>query len=155
MIKSIRNLGDELTKLISNDNSEKIDLKRYKYILEKYNGLDWKEFIQINPLNYNKCRVYCNNLFDIYIITWNNLQSSKIHNHPEYGCLNKVLSGSFTEILYNKNDLNNPQRFTNIKTNHISYIDDTIGYHKIKNNDNLTVSIHIYSPPKFKTTYFK
>ena len=133
----------------------KICLNDYKYILEKYTGEDWKEFIQLNPYNYSRCKVYDDPMFDIHIITWYNLQSSPIHNHANNGCLSKILTGDLTELIYNPDDLRKPIQFNHHKLNKISYIDNKIGYHKIKNNDDITVSLHIYSPPKFKTKYFK
>ena len=37
----------------------------------------------------------------------------------------------------------------------ISYIDDTIGYHSVSNNDTInSISLHIYSPPLHKTDYY-
>ena len=42
-----------------------------------------------------------NELFEIIIISWNYNQKSPIHNHPENGCLMKILKGSLTEEKYN------------------------------------------------------
>ena len=80
-------------------------------------------------------------------------EKSKIHNHADYGCLQKILCGNLQEIIY---DINN---FKNIKENELSknsinYIDNKIGYHKIINKNEVSVSLHIYSPPKFITKYF-
>lgn len=154
MIKTIKELGSILSQEISNRNKKTICLNDYKYILKKYNGTDWKEFLQINPYYYNKCKVYNDPLFDIVIITWDNLQSSKIHNHANNGCIFKIISGNLTEIMYKPDNLKKPYKFSNVKQDEVRYIDNKIGYHKIKNNDQITVSLHIYSPPKFNTKYY-
>ena len=38
--------------------------------------------------------------------------------------------------------------------NDIRYIDDSIGLHKMINNDEKTVSLHIYSHPNYKIKSF-
>ena len=74
-----------------------IDLKE---VLKKYKLPDWEKYVKINEKKYNKEKVYTCELFDIYIITWNIGQKSRIHDHPEDGCLLQVLQGSLYEELY-------------------------------------------------------
>ena len=152
MLTSLSKLGNYLKTQIQQAKINKPNLSLYKKVLQQYTGDDWKKFINIDQNTYHKEKVFECSIFDMYIITWNNNQESKIHNHASKGCLNKVLMGTLNETIYDKNLLklntnSNP-------TNHISYIDDLIGFHKIKNSDTLSVSLHIYSPPNFKTNYF-
>ena len=152
MIYCIQELGNCLQKTIVRTNQKQ--LKFHKSIIEKYIGQDWKNYMTIDPTHYHREKVFeCNN-FDIYVITWDKLQKSKIHNHAQYGCLNKILLGSLQENIYNKNNLSNPLLIKQTNINDISYIDNSLGYHKIVNNNNISVSLHIYSPPKFQTKYF-
>ena len=152
MIKTIKELGHCLQKKIIN--SEFKNLKYYKSIINNYNGEDWRNHIVVNSEFYHKEKVFECNEFDMYIITWDKLQKSKIHNHAKLGCLNKVLKGSLQEFIYNSNCLQNPVLTRINNCNMVTYIDNSIGYHRIENNNNhISVSLHIYSPPKFKTKY--
>ena len=153
MINSLEKLGLQLEKLILKNSNKQFTLEDYKSVLENYQGNDWKQFTKINKETYQRTKVYeCDN-FDMFVITWDHNQESKIHNHASQGCLNKVLVGELTEIIY---DTTTFTKITERKNpiNYISYIDDSIGYHKIKNKNHLSVSLHIYSPPHFKTIYF-
>lgn len=153
MIHCIQELGNCLQKTIVRTNQRQ--LKFHKSIIEKYIGQDWKNYINVDPIHYYRKKVFECNDFDIHIITWDKLQKSKIHNHADFGCLNKILLGSLQETIYKTNNLANPLLIKQNNLNDISYIDNTIGYHKIENkNNNFSVSLHIYSPPRFKTKYF-
>ena len=44
--------------------------------------------------------VYQNDKFEIYVICWSNNCLSLIHNHPQRGCLMKILDGILEEELY-------------------------------------------------------
>ncbi len=153
MILTLQKLGNQLKQEIIKCN-KKIFLQNYESILQNYCGTDWKEFIQINPHHYNRCKIFNCEFFDMYILTWNNNQESKIHNHADNGCLSKTLLGSYQECLYDPNDLTNIIHINNKKINSISFINNKMGYHKIKNNDEITVTLHIYSPPNFKTKFY-
>lgn len=109
--------------------------------------------IPYNEKNYRKMLIYQNNEFDIYLIDWNNLSSSYIHNHPPNGCIFKVLKGEIKEELYNK-QLHLIK--STVYNKNSGYIDDTMGLHKMTNlsNEN-SLSLHIYSPPNFKMLNFK
>ena len=63
------------------------------------------------------------------------------------------MNGKLEENIYNNN-----LEFIKNNTQHkgeISFIKDDIGYHNIKNiNNDITVSMHIYSPALFIGKYF-
>lgn len=123
-----------------------------KEILIKYNSDDWKKYINVNEKNYNKTKIYENLNYEIYIITWNTRQYTKIHDHALYGCFLKLLKGKLKETIYCKNlDILK----TNIlEENNISFMDNNIGFHTINNDyDDISVSMHIYSPPNHITKY--
>ena len=122
-------------------------------ILKNYNGLDWKSYINNNTNNnYNKELINKNEDFDMYIITWNKYKESSIHDHSVNGCIYKVLHGTLIEELYNNNLKQIQKNILHKDT--IKYIDNIIGYHKIINpTDDISVSLHIYSPPNYKTKY--
>jgi len=122
-------------------------------ILNNYKDDDWKKFININENRYNRVKIFENENLDIYIITWNIKQKANIHDHSDNGCWLKVLEGQLIEKIYD-NDLKLMK--TNIlRENEISFMKNDIGYHSIINEENdIAASLHIYSPPNYKTKFF-
>ena len=103
--------------------------------------------IKTNPY-YNKILFCENKMLDCYFIFWNRNSESKIHDHSNNGCYYKLLKGNLNEYVYNT-DLN-IIRVNNILEDELSYIDNDIGYHKILNPENeLAISVHVYSPPNY------
>ena len=146
-----------MNKLISNFRKLNINntLLNGKKYLENYNSLDYKKFIKLNKKTYNKELVYRDNKFEIIIISWNKNQYSKIHNHSENGCLFKILEGELVESRYNTKNLQNYATIKYNKYSGVSYIDNSIYYHKRDNIfDDICISIHVYSPPNFKATNY-
>lgn len=107
--------------------------------------------------SYQKILLFRNEQFEIYQINWVKNAETTIHKHPQNGCIMKIIEGSlqekiFKEITYpieSKDMTNKYEIQQNVyNKNNVSYIDDTIGLHKIKALEN-TISLQIYSPPKF------
>ena len=90
---------------------------------------------------------------DIYLFKWNPKTNTKIHNHSKNGCLMFILNGCLNEEVFSKNFcLKNKNTYN---TGNISYINDSIGYHKIINNtDKNSYSIHLYHPKNHITKYY-
>ena len=144
----IYKLNVELTINKTNFEDEKI-----KNILKEYNENDWEKYNIINEIQYKKINIFSNDIFDIFIITWNFNQGTKIHDHASNGCYLKVLKGSLEEEIYD-NNLNLIKNNVLFK-NDIGFMKNNIGYHTIKNNQNdIAVSLHIYNPSGYKTNYF-
>ena len=132
--------------------------------IKKYTGTDWKKYIKIDDEFYHRETIYTCDEFDIFIITWNVNQSSKIHNHP-ISCHMKILHGCLSENIYEKSIIQSflftiKQKFNLLKTHirhkgDIGFMDDT-GYHSIENmsTDTIAVSLNIYTPSNFKTIYY-
>ena len=135
-----------LRKLISKLNS-KITYTNFKSFKNKlnYNICNWEKFMKFNNKTYCRNRIYKNDLFEIVLITWRPGDCSKLHSHPENGCIMKLLKGTLYEtIVSNQNKTINNQ----YHTKDVSYIDDKKGRHIISNlSDKLSVSLHLYSPP--------
>ena len=151
MIETLKELELNILKEIKNNNFINI-----VNIVKKYNGSDWKEHIDntINSKGYNKRKIdMVNNIFfDMYIISWNNNKKSNIHDHSENGCIMKVLNGNLNEYIYDKNLKLITSKTINTKD--VTFIDNNIGYHSIKNIDDLSHTLHIYSPPNHITKFF-
>ena len=147
----ITELGEQLNKLLVNNIT--FTDNQIRDLINSYDGDDWKNYIIKNETTYNKIKVFETDIFDIYIISWNIGQKSKVHNHPEIGCWLKVLQGSIQEKIYNsKFEL---IKYNTQKIGDISFMKDEIGYHSVHNVENhLSVSLHVYNPPNFKITSF-
>lgn len=156
-MNNIRQLKKSIDKLFMLNNNILLNNKDIYSLINQYNGTDWKKYVNLNYNNdYNKKFVLYgkDNLYDMYIITWINTCFSKIHNHSDNGCIMKLLNGKLEENLYdNKLNLINNKIIYN---QDITYIDDNIGYHSLRNKNlnNYSVSLHIYSPSNFRTKYF-
>ena len=124
-----------------------------KKFLDSYIGNDWKDYTQIDPNKlYTRNKVLERDDFDIYVLTWNPKCRSKIHDHPTSGCLMRVISGTLFECKYQS--INNKLQtlsYTSLNNNsESSYIHNDLAYHEVGNSsDELSISIHIYSPKNY------
>ena len=118
-----------------------------KDILQNYHANDYKPFIHINPTHYSKTKVFQNDDFEIFVITWDKNQASLIHDHSENGCYMLILEGSLIEDIYD--DSSRKIKSNVLNSGFIGYIHNNIGYHSISNpsSTDIAVSLHIYSPP--------
>ena len=148
---SLKELFDNITtKLHSGEHLMHLD-----NILEEYKAQDWHDHIKFSDIRYVKNLVFSNEYIDVFIICWNINQSSGIHDHPENGCLMKVLDGKLREDVYTKN--NNQYEFmcsSTLEKDGIAYKEGNQCIHNIINAVDKTISLHIYSPSGFKTTYY-
>ena len=132
-----------------------------KNLIDTYNNDDWKNYVKFDVQKYTRVIIpdMSNELFEFILICWDKYQQSPIHNHPENGCIVKILQGELTEDVYIQDMNTNTYTYktSRINTlNKISYMQGNNTIHKISNTssndlDNCqTVSLHIYSPPNFK-----
>lgn len=132
------------------------NVKEMKSVFETYDLKYLKNtiFEQDDTKCYQRKILYQNDKYEIILIKWNKNSECEIHDHSKNGCLLKVLDGNIKEFLFDhKLNLLNENIY---KTNEINYIDNKIGYHKIKNlQEGESYSLHLYSPPNHKTNYFK
>ena len=136
-----------------------LDLRKYKnknlnLFLKNMNNykLDYlvKEYGIIKKKSYNKNIIFRNEDFEIILISWDKNICTNIHSHPENGCIMKILDGNLKEEIYKENHLNSYLiKKNNFNKGDISFIHDSLGYHRIINEDQYSYSLHIYSPPNF------
>jgi hypothetical protein len=137
-----------------NLNQTEFQSEKILKIIKNYNNEDWKNYISLFESNSTcKIKIFEDELFDVYIIKWDLNKISNIHNHAKNGCYLKLLQGKLQEQIFN-NHLSLIKTST-INENDISYIQDTLGFHKIINiSDIISYSLHFYSPPNHNTQYF-
>lgn len=122
--------------------SNKIKKYNLNYLIEHY-GI-------IKKNTYNKNILYRNDNFEIILISWDKNICTNIHRHPENGCIMNILDGCLKEEIYKTEyGYNNCIKKNTFKKGDISYIHDSLGYHKIYNKNQYSYSLHIYSPPNF------
>jgi cysteine dioxygenase len=127
------------------------------------NNNEWKHYVEFDKQHYTRVSLpnMTNDLFEFILICWDKNQTSQIHNHPKNGCLMKILKGELTEDIYVKKerDIYTYTMSRKNQKNAISYMNGDVIIHKISNtnneeNDNYqSISLHIYSPPKFKYSF--
>jgi cysteine dioxygenase len=144
------NLKDITKELENNPNIQKI-----KLILNNYNSDDYKEYINFDENNYKRTIIHTCDDFDIILICWKQGQYTKIHDHPNYCCMVKLLEGKLLEenftINYDKLKVYNN---VIIKPGDITMKCSNIIVHRIVPLED-SVSIHIYMPGKYKSNYYE
>ena len=144
------NIIQKLNKQFSNNIKHMIPLFKNK----NFNFLKKIEFQEDETKEYLRNNLFQNDKYELILIKWKPNSESLIHDHASNGCLLKVIDGELIESLYNKNlEL---IKETKYQSGDINYIDNHIGYHKIKNIHNQeSYSLHLYSPPNHEIKYFK
>lgn len=145
----------DLTNAIYKELSNGSKLINQKKLLDLYIGSDWKKYIGFCKMGYKKNLVIRNDKIEVYVICWNKNQKSGIHDHSKNGCLLKILKGSLIEKIYsNENCVLSLKKSNALETNDISYQEGSIELHNIINNNECTVTLHIYSPPNHPIKFY-
>jgi cysteine dioxygenase len=118
-------------------------------MLKTYCSDDYEKYICVNAGHYSKEKVFANDDFEIFVITWDKNQSSPIHDHSDNGCYMLILEGALIEEIYDSQNFTRKIKLNELKSRFIGYIHNNIGYHRIINpsSTEIAVSLHIYSPP--------
>ncbi|KAF4778607.1 cysteine dioxygenase [Colletotrichum scovillei] len=145
-----------------------VDLDLLMDLMKNYasNEREWGAFAFANS-----SMAYTRNLVDegngksnLLVLVWTPGKGSPIHSHSNAHCLMKILKGSLTETRYDfpqdsnrgtdsavLNDTNQSMHVAleSVYTeNHVAYMSDDQGVHKMWNNSNeFAVSLHLYTPP--------
>lgn len=104
-----------------------------------------------NQKNYEKYYLFENDKLSLVLIKWNKDSFTKIHDHPDKGCIMRILQGKLKEETYSL-------RLNLVSTNILT--EDKIGYkkgnrilHKIIALED-SVSLHVYIPGFYKANYY-
>ena len=142
------NMNNIIKILINNRKLFKLNMENLIPLIQDINihYTEYNKYIKYNKNNYNRNYIYKNDIFEIICITWLPGQYTKEHEHPENGCIMKLLDGSLYEsINRNKNMLHYHH-----KKNSITFMHNKFGKHLIGNHtDKPSISLHIYSPPNY------
>lgn len=129
-------------------------LSKYKNIEELYQFIDnIKMDVSLPNDTYTliKDRIYCDDIYEVFIIYWKEGYTSPIHSHSENGCILYLLEGNLEETVYHNSAIINEKSIVSFEK---SFIKNNIGVHKIKAITD-SISIHIYSPPNSNTIIYE
>ena len=108
--------------------------------------IEWRKYIRYDKNKYSKNIIFRNKSFEIILISWLPRHHSRIHSHPENGCIMKVLYGELFE-LRKDNDIIIENKY---KENQVTFMHNKYGKHIISNISNKpAISLHVYSPPNY------
>ena len=133
-------------------------LRNFEKILR---GIELNEFIQNEITEYNKNIsmnrkvLYSNVKYEVVLFIFNGNYESSIHDHSSNGCVLKVIKGKLYQTLYN-NKMSKclvEDSTIELNENDTFYIENEEYMHKIINNSDFSMSLHIYSPPGYKCMY--
>ena len=126
-------------------------------LLRLYNSSDYIPYIgegRYNKYNYKRILIESCDILDVYIIVWKPGAKSPIHDHPNQGCLMKVLHGELEEKQYHNQ--NNSISYKTLKEKCIEFIQGGEPLHRIQNNSkHYAISLHVYSPGKYNTKIYE
>lgn len=145
--------SDSISTLFKLLDENKLELIDKKNILESYKGTDWCKFIKYSDIKYNRISLINNDKYEIILICWKKGQSSGVHDHPENGCLVKLLQGKLKEEVYSYKEKLTKLSFSIISQNDIAFQKGNRGLHNIIALED-SVSLHIYSPPKYQPKFY-
>lgn len=159
----MKTLKELYEKVVEQFNETKT-LSSCRELISQYEGLDWKKYVEFSDVTYkrNILSEFSNSDIEFILICWNACQASPVHDHPSNGCLVRILEGQLTEDFYvmNHKCTDTSYKFVGFRDNKVgdvSYMEKNHTVHRIKNtnNDKQSISLHIYSPPKFGYTMCK
>ena len=142
---NLQSISDTLQdQLRSGKCNDLISLKKW---LDTIDVEGWKEMVNYQEEKY--CRnVFTNStLFDLVVICWKPGQGSPVHDHPEKGCLVKILHGTLGDELTSADGSVKRNKY---QEGDVLYINNDMGMHRVFNqSDQGAVSLHIYAPGEY------
>jgi len=133
--------------------------ENYNYVLQNF-LLDRKQLSKFEHWSHEKYvrnGIYKDESFEIILMCWERNQETPIHCHGGEECWMYVLQGELEEQFYKKDNkdnlvLTNAQK---LYVSNSSYINDTVGLHKIKNSfEGQSLSLHIYAKPILSCSFY-
>lgn len=125
-------------------------------LLEEYNENDWEQYVDFNE-TYTRKSIYTDDYIEILILGWEKNSESGVHDHPDGGCLFKLLKGNVTEVVYKRKEDNTLQFISEKKLglNSISYKESKTILHSIINGDERSVCMLVYSPANYVPNFYE
>ena len=122
---------------------------------EILNNFDFKS-IDFSPCEswsskkYTRNCIYRDAQFELLLLCWEEGQETSIHGHEGEDCWVYLLQGEMEEVFYTLDTDNYliQNRAHKIHPDQQTFMNDSIGYHKLKNVANgCSLSLHLYAKP--------
>ena len=134
----------ELGHAIESHLADNKDLESAAHLADAYVGEDWKEYVTWSDEKYTRNHIMQTELFEMLVICWDVEQGSPFHDHPERGCLLRVMQGTLQESRYRDGEVYQVEQY---HPPSVSYMHNRVGVHQMKNiSDARAISLHIYAP---------
>lgn len=122
-----------------------------------FSSIPFDSIAQYDPMLYKRTLLFRDSHVDVFLIGWNGAQGSKIHDHPDNGCIMRVLNNELSEETYilKENGLEK-LKYHRLIEGEVAHIKKNTILHRIFNESKeKSLSLHIYSPPNYKTKYYE
>ena len=143
-----RKIKDLIKKLSNSENPNETRLHLKNSDLK---DIDLKPFRHFNKAKYTRNLIHQTDKFELMTICWMPNHETPIHDHNGSLGYMLVLEGSVKEIIYKKIPGSTSLATVaeeKINAGEITFIDDTVGYHKIINLSKApSMSLHFYAKP--------
>ncbi|ETV97889.1 hypothetical protein H310_09211 [Aphanomyces invadans] len=130
------NKKDDIKKALASLHADLDELKRYAHF---------------DPSrNYTRNLIATDNqTYALMLLCWNKGKYSPIHDHPSDGCWVRHIQGTVHEVRYWNNGTSLEQTSETFVSEGVTYMDDSLGLHKIGNPSDTTdaITLHLYAPP--------
>ena len=142
---SIRYLSNKVKNILKYD----ISIANLGILMNNINYEDVKDYVRYNENTYQRIQLLNNGKRLIYLLCWYPNQTSLIHDHPEDGCIFKVLKGQLDETIYEVDKTEtNP-----LSVNSYAYRNGNKVLHKVVNGNEYSVTLHVY-PVGYTPKYY-
>ena len=142
----------DLIKQLSNSSKDE-----YKSIFEnlQLNKKVFEEYESWSQKKYTRNCIFNDEHFELILLCWEEGQETSIHCHGGEECWVYLLEGEMEEVLYHKDEDVTENGKCQLQKFQSSYINDSIGLHKLKNSfKGRTISLHLYAKPIKKCTFY-
>ncbi|MEM5564034.1 cysteine dioxygenase family protein [Psychroserpens sp. AS72] len=127
-------------------------IEDYNAILNAFDfeTIDFSPFESWSSKSYTRNCLFRDENFELILLCWDQGQETAVHGHDGEDCWVYLLEGEMEEIYFTL-DANQYLREVgarNIKPNQLTFMNDKIGFHKLKNSSQgASMSLHLYAKP--------
>lgn len=113
------------------------------------NASDFEKYITWNPNRYTRNCIVRTDLYELILLCWDKEQETSIHCHGGEECWVYVIEGELVELNYVLDSgMPKEQLQEKMSKGEVSYMNDDMGYHKLKNHvKGRSLSLHLYMNP--------
>nr|WP_321231837.1 cysteine dioxygenase family protein [uncultured Psychroserpens sp.] len=124
----------------------------YNTILNNFDfsSINFTPYESWSKKRYTRNCMYKDTDFELILLCWDQGQETAIHGHDGEDCWVYLLEGMLEEVYYtvDNDSYLREERSEKILPNKFSFMNDKIGFHKLKNTfRGKSISLHLYAKP--------